>query len=166
MRGRPPKPVEEKRRTGNPGKRSLEAPVLVGGRVTVLDSEPEPPVWLGPYERRRFREEVASLSQAGILDLGDLPALTRMIEAEGEAIRAFVTLQREGHTVRGQRNETVRHPAWQIYRDASTLYLRYAEQFAQTPSARARLGLTIATGRSIEREMDLPAHPRRRRRRE
>lgn len=41
MKGRPPKPVEVKRREGNPGKRALGDPIVVGERILRDEDEPD-----------------------------------------------------------------------------------------------------------------------------
>jgi P27 family predicted phage terminase small subunit len=159
-RGRPPKPAEVKRREGNPGKRAIQQPIVVSGRVVTPDNLPTPPLHLDERGQALFTEYVNELVGAGIFDLSDTPALEAMCEAQREAENAYAVLQREGHTVRGYRSTLVVHPAYKVWRDSRTIWLRYAEQFALTPSARARLGLAGLMGRKLSDELKLPPHPR------
>lgn len=160
MRGRKPKPTEQKRREGNPGKRQLPAPVTVAGRVVGPDDTPEPPAHLTEEGVELFVSWRDLLVGLGTFDKADVPALCGMVEAELEARAAYEALQLEGHTIRGDRSEAVPHPAYKIWRDSRKLMLQHAEHFGFTPVARARLGLAGLMGRALAQELDLPPHPR------
>jgi phage terminase small subunit len=70
MRGRKPKPVEVKRREGNPGRRPLPEPVLIGGRAA-----PRMPSHLPQRAKTAWRQIVPRLDEVGMLDRVDGPAL-------------------------------------------------------------------------------------------
>lgn len=61
--GRPPKPVEVKRRTGNPGRRPLPEPVVA---VPAVIGTPDMPAGL-QAAGRRFWEDVWALGQAWLI---------------------------------------------------------------------------------------------------
>lgn len=82
MKGRKAKPVELKRRQGNPGRRPLPEPVLIGGRAA-----PRMPAYLPARAKATWRQIVLRLAEVGMLDAVDGPAL--------EALCVNVGLMRE-----------------------------------------------------------------------
>jgi phage terminase small subunit len=54
----------------------------------------------------------------------------------------------------GSTGQLTEHPAVDIERAAASVALRYATEFASTPTARARLGLAVLEGRSLQKELD------------
>lgn len=54
----------------------------------------------------------------------------------------------------GSTGQLTEHPAVDIARASSALVLRYLTEFAATPTARARLGLAVLEGRSLQKELE------------
>lgn len=54
----------------------------------------------------------------------------------------------------GSTGQLTEHPAVEIERHAAAMALRFATEFASTPTARARLGLAVLEGRSLQKELD------------
>ena len=59
--------------------------------------------------------------------------------------------------------QTVIHPAMRVFQDSSAGYLRYAQHFGLTPSARVKLGLNDAARRTLQADLEdkLGYNPRR-----
>lgn len=149
MDGRKPKPVEQRRREGNPGKRRLPEPVLVGGRGL-----PQKPRDL-PAEAKSFWDQIVSrLAEVGLIDLVDRPALVLMSIQWARAEQARREIEEKGLFATGSEGQIVEHPAVKIERAAAALYLRFAEHYALTPVARTRLGLAELQRKSIASELD------------
>lgn len=153
-RGRPPKPIEEKRRTGNPGKRPLPVPVtdLVPARGV-----PAPPVALGRHGRLLW-DGVWTKAQAWIspdLDIGtvELAAVTfdfieqcrSIISDQGLTLKEPIVTP-TGDVV-GER--IVAHPLIKEQRAAEKQLGSWLQALALTPSDRARLGLAQVKAQSV-----------------
>ncbi len=128
MKGRKPKPAEIRRKDGNPSKRSIGDPVLVGKRLgdepevdevtstELVETQPEPPAppdWMRLPEtlalsdelddddsaRRLWDQVCRLLADAQILTEGDLYAVEQFVMATLEARRAYFELRTEGSTI-------------------------------------------------------------------
>jgi P27 family predicted phage terminase small subunit len=152
MRGPKPKPVEQKRKEGNPGKRPLPEPLLVGGRPQKHELE-EPPDHLPAEAQEFWRESVTRLIEVGIVDRVDVPVLEQLCTQYARIRQAQRVLAEDGHFVRGSVGQLREHPAMKIERDATQLFLKIAEHYALTPIARTRLGLAELHRRSLAAEM-------------
>jgi P27 family predicted phage terminase small subunit len=152
MKGRKPKPVEQRIREGNPGHRPLPEPVLVSGRPDRGELA-EPPAHLPDEAKEFWREHVSRLVEVGMVDRVDVPALEMMATQYALSRQAQRAIEEHGFFAEGSRGQMREHPAVRSQRDASTLFLRFAEQFGLTPSARARLGLAELHRRSLQAEM-------------
>lgn len=148
MTGRKPKPVEQRRREGNPGKRKLPQPVLIAGR-----SAPEPPPGLPPEALDVWHAVVPTLQQVGLLDAVDAVALEGLCVLVARAREARKLLAREGLVTKTDRGTPIVHPALRVERDAWRAFLAFAEQYALTPVARTRLGLAELQRRSLADEL-------------
>ncbi len=150
MRGRKPKPVEVRRREGNPGRRPLPAPVVVDGRPVELD----PPDHL-PDDAGEFWEAVVpTLARAGVLDGVDRPMLELASVQFARARQAARVVAEEGHAARGATGQLIEHPSMGTERDAMALFMKFAEQFPLTPIARTRVGLAELQRHSLVEELD------------
>lgn len=142
--GRPPKPVEQKRKAGNPGRRQLPVPVVTLPPVTSIPPCPEglePPGqrywadvwvaangWLSPHMDAPIVEMAARLwDEVGrYRELAKNPLLREpIVTPTGQVV---------GHRV-------VANPAVRLQRDAEKQLERWLVELGLTPSARARLGL-------------------------
>jgi len=153
MRGRKPVPVEEKIRQGNPGKRPIPEPVLVGGRPDAAEII-EPPEHLDPEAHDFWVFAVERLCNVGILDRVDIPALEQLATQYARVRQAQRLIKKHGHFSRGSQGQIIAHPAIKLEQDATNLFLKLAEHFALTPVARTRLGLAELQARSMASEMD------------
>jgi P27 family predicted phage terminase small subunit len=146
-RGRKPKPREVKIASGNPGRRKLPEPVLVGERVA--GDAPLAPAGLDEWAAVVWGELAQLLTEGGVLTRGDLVALEGLAVMVGRARQARAALVGEPLVVRGSQSWMIPNPLLRIERDAWAAAQRVAVEFGMTPSARARLGLTMVQGRSL-----------------
>jgi P27 family predicted phage terminase small subunit len=152
VRGPKPRPVEVKKREGNPGKRKLPEPVIVSGRPLPAELD-EPPEHL-PIEAKEFwREYISRLVEVGIVDLVDVPALEMLATMYARARQASRVVAKEGHYTRGSTGQIVEHPALKIERESMSQFWKMAEHFAFTPVARVRLGMAELQRKSLHAEM-------------
>lgn len=142
--GRPAKPTERKRATGNPGRRKLPGAPTPETALAVIDGDalPPPPAQLGPVGRlawehvwrggrRHLSESQDSLLVARVAEKVELVA--RLNEWLGEDVeRRWYT------TANGQ---TVTHPAVKQLEQADAQLTAWLSLLGFTPSDRARLGL-------------------------
>jgi P27 family predicted phage terminase small subunit len=149
-RGRPPKPAETRLLEGNPGHRPIPEPVVMGGRPA---EPPGPPDHLDEDASAWWREAIPVLHSVGILDTVDTAALEMAATAYSRFRQAKRVIDVDGVTSEGSMGQIREHPALAIERAAQQTYLRFAEQYALTPSARTRLGLAELHRKSLESEM-------------
>ena len=152
MKGRKPKPIEQRIRDGNPSNHPLPEPLLVAGRPEVSELA-RPPRYLPKEGRDYWRSTVARLVDIGMIDRVDRPALEILATAYARWRQAAALLASGEIVILGGHDQPKQHPAIRIERDAATLYMRTAEHFGVTPIARSRLGLAEIHRRSLEAEM-------------
>lgn len=179
-RGRKPKPAEVKRREGNPGKRALGDPIIVGERLIDPANLPPLPDTLAltdaidaqgedepEYEAQRLWEETcALLIDANIIVQGDLITVELFVMAVLEMRRAFFEVRATGSTVvtqnaRGGRAGIKANPEFKVWRESAAMVLKFGEKLGLSPVDRARLGLAVGKGKKIweEFESKLPDNP-------
>jgi P27 family predicted phage terminase small subunit len=71
----------------------------------------------------------------------DRGALVGYCEAAAAHRAAIELLNRDGLTVQGYRGSVVKHPAWQIAKDAASQMLSFGGALGLSPAARARIDL-------------------------
>jgi P27 family predicted phage terminase small subunit len=152
VRGRKPKPVEQKQLEGNPGKRPLPEPLLVAGRPNVNELD-EPPEHLPKEAKDFWRDSVTRLIEVGIIDRVDVPVLEQMAVQYARIRQAQRVLAVDGHFVPGSVGQLREHPALKVEKEATTLFLKMAEHYALTPIARTRLGLAELHKRTLAKEL-------------
>lgn len=152
MRGRKPKPVEQRIREGNIEKTPLPEPLLVSGRPR-MDELREPPDYLPEEAKDFWRDSVTQLINVGIVDRVDVPVLEQLAVQYARIRQAQRVLAEQGHYVRGSVGQLRPHPALKIEQDATSLFLKMAEHYALTPVARTRLGLAELHRRSLAEEL-------------
>ena len=137
-RGRPPKPLEEKLRTGNPGQRRLPHMTTVGSTL------PKPPPAPGSL-KKSGRVVWAQVWTAAQVWLGpsDEPAvlLTAQLADQIDTLK-----RREAAT---KRPEMKLQWHWALQRAQKELLAAYS-QLGLTPTARAKLGLVVAQAAETE----------------
>jgi P27 family predicted phage terminase small subunit len=154
MRGRKPKPIEQRRLEGGRdiSHRSTPEPMLVAGRPA--HEFDEPPDDLPSDGREFWRSTVSRLIDVGMLDLVDEVALRMLATQYARWCQAGRVVALDGHLARGSVGQLREHPEVKIEREAHGLYLKTAEQFGLTPMARTRLGLAELHRRSLHNEME------------
>ena len=153
MRGRKPKPVEQRRLEGGMEVSHHPEPevMLVAGRPAgELDL---PPQELPHDAQEYWTATVTRLVDAGMIDLVDDAALRMLSVQYARWRQAGRVVAQDGHFALGSIGQLREHPAVKIEREAHGLYLKTAEQFGLTPMARTRLGLAELHRRSLHAEM-------------
>jgi P27 family predicted phage terminase small subunit len=153
MRGRKPKPAEQRKREGNAGKRPLPDTVLVSGRPDLAEVM-EPPAHLSDDAQDFWRDSVKRLVEVGIIDRVDVPVLEQLCEQYARVRGAQRVIREVGMFARGSTGQIREHPALKIEREATSLFLKIAEHYALTPIARTRLGLAELHARTLAQELD------------
>lgn len=153
MNGRKPKPVEQRRREGNPGRRPLPETVQVGGRPDPSVFA-KPPAHLEKEAKAFWKDAVQTLADVGVLDQVDGAALEMLATQYARVRQAQAAVKKHGLFTTGSVGQTREHPALRIEREATAAFMRIAEHFALTPVARTRLGLAELHRRSMAKEMD------------
>lgn len=152
MRGRKPQPIEARVVAGNPQRRPLPEPLLVGGRPA-LDELNEPPEHLPPEAKEFWTTSIVRLIEVGIIDRVDVPVLEQLATQYARIRQAQRVLSQDGHFTRGSMGQIREHPAMKIERDATAMFLKIAEHYALTPIARTRLGLAELHRRTLSQEL-------------
>jgi P27 family predicted phage terminase small subunit len=153
MRGRKPKPIEQRIAEGNPRKHAVPQPVLVSGRPQLHELD-EPPEHLPPEAQEFWRTSVTRLIEVGIIDRVDVPVLEQLAVQYARIRQAQRVLAQDGHYSRGAAGQLKRHPAMDIESNATAMFLKIAEHYALTPIARTRLGLAELHRRSLASELN------------
>lgn len=135
MKGRKPKPTEQRRREGNAGKRKLPDP------VRIKPGAPKRPDDLPDAGAELWDELVTALTAAGIAEQVDAAALTALCVQWARAEKAREVIAEKGLFARGSTGQLVTHPAVAIEREAHAMLLRFAEHYGLTAAARARIAL-------------------------
>jgi P27 family predicted phage terminase small subunit len=152
MRGRKPKPVEQRQKEGNAARRPLPDTLLVSGRPTLAELQ-EPPEHIPAEAKDFWRDSVTRLIEVGIVDRVDVPVLEQLATQYARIRQSQRVLAQDGHFVRGSVGQLREHPAMKIEREATRMFLQLAEHYALTPIARTRLGLAELHRRSLAEEL-------------
>lgn len=150
MKGRPPIPHERHELEGT--RRNDRHPphaFQIGGRGL-----PPVPEHLSESAQTAWNEISTAMAASNVLDVADASVLEGACVMWGRAREARLLIEQEGLTAIGARGGTIAHPALKIERDSWALFLRYAEQLGLSPSARARLGISLIKGLSMAKQMD------------
>ena len=143
--GRPPRPVEQKRRTGrSPGRdsggRKLPDRDNVVALASVAGRVPDPPASLGDVGRERWQRlwrEAGAWLSPGV----DWHILVRMCEAEDLRQGMRVALAEEGFTVTGSMGQMRPNPLLDKLRALDEQLTKYEQLCGLTPSDRGRMGV-------------------------
>lgn len=145
-----PKPVEQRLREGNPGKRPLPEVMLIAGRPA-LEEFAEPPSHLPADAKELWRDTVAHLVE--VRDRVDRPMLEMLATQYARWRQAERVVASEGHFTLGSVGQIREHAALKIEREGSSAFLRMAVEFGLTPSGRIRLGQAELTRRNLAHEL-------------
>lgn len=152
MTGRPKDPTRARRQTGHRRKPG-EAPKLVAVPPTLEPAAvPVPPEDLPEGAHPIWIAAVEELAHRG-LRTPDLESLRLMSIQAWRAREAAAGIAKFGLVVEGARG-LMPNPLIKIERDATTAYLRLAEQFGLTFASRLRLGVVQLTGQSLAQQLD------------
>lgn len=133
-RGRKPKPTEQKKLEGNPGKRALN------------DQEPQPdvaipecPPHLEGEARKEYQRITAELVKLKILSEVDRAALVAYCQAWGDYVQATKEIKKEGEVLYSDKGNAYINPWKNIQTSAMDRMLRFSAEFGMTPSSRTRI---------------------------
>jgi P27 family predicted phage terminase small subunit len=152
---------------GRPPKPSALKPPGLAGVPTSISSETRPEDLLVPAGMPReaialWKDLLPELVAANVFERVDRSALKAMCMQWARVEMARRVLATEGLFARGSMGQLVEHPALGIEAKSSALFLRFAEQFGMTASARARLDMDERMGRNpgVEMERKIGESPR------
>ena len=148
MKGRKAKPAELKIAQGNPGKRKVET-VVVGGREA-----PRMPTYLAPRAKTAWKNLVADMSAANVLDRADWPLVEIAANAIGLYRHAVDMVNKEGALADGQKGNPTTSPWYRIMSEQSKEIRQLLDHLGIGPSARSRLGLQLSAKKSMAAEMN------------
>ncbi|MEZ4865340.1 MAG: phage terminase small subunit P27 family [Caldilineaceae bacterium] len=135
------------------GRKATPTPIkkLRGGDPrNINDGRPEfsapatmrPPAFLGKHGRQHWKDLFPLLVEHDLLTAGDLGAFVNLCAAYDMMIEALTALKSQGLTRLDENKVERKHPMHQIWRDSLTQYLKLADAFGLTPSAREGLHIT------------------------
>jgi P27 family predicted phage terminase small subunit len=159
--GRPPKPVEQKRLAGNPGKRPLPEPVVV-----IPSAELAVPAY--PRGLRKVGKEAWDrlwrVGGAWLSPATDWDIMVRLCQAHDEREELRRAVRKHGHSATGGNGQEVAHPAVLQLRTLEGLITRWESLCGFTPSDRSRLGLVEVQRLSkldefLQRQATVRGHP-------
>ena len=151
MRGRPPRPREERIREG--ATRALPEPVRVAGKAALADVL-EPPTELSKPAAAWYREVVSELADSGLIERVDTFLLAMVAAAWGDFVIAEAVRRDQGWFTEGSQGQVVLGPWMKARRDSMVVFERLVNHLPLSPVARARLGLAGLRAASIAQAMD------------
>jgi P27 family predicted phage terminase small subunit len=154
MPGPPPKPVERKRKTGNPGQKPLPKE---GTLIALPALQAERPEELGP-DGARFWDDALRVCAAW---LGESDyAILRMC-SEAMDRRAFIlrVLGDEGWSIVTDKGYPYKHPLVGTLADLETQITKWMSLLGMSPADRTRMG--VAEVRAVSKLEQLQARARR-----
>ncbi|MEY9873629.1 P27 family predicted phage terminase small subunit [Streptacidiphilus sp. MAP12-33] len=143
--GRPPKPSEQKRRLGNPGKRALPALASVAPLSAAVEPAPD---HLEPDGRELWDR----VSRGAVwLAPSDLFALTLLCELADRRARYAALLSEQGPTLTNPSGRVVANPLVAMMSAAERQMVELASLLGLTPADRSRLGVAeVRAGNALE----------------
>ncbi|MEU7400721.1 P27 family phage terminase small subunit [Streptomyces sp. NPDC044948] len=139
MAGRGPAPKDPEKRQRRNRAQGLEAIPENAGVV----ERPAPPAGLLKTVRDRWvaywESPVAQLADP----VSDLPALERLYRLYDDLERSHATVRKQGHMVRGYRDQTVMNPLLKHMQLVQAEVRQLEDRFGLSPRARLSLGVTL-----------------------
>jgi len=163
VKGRKPKPREQRIAEGNPGRRPIPDAIVIGTEIERVNEAGEfiDPLTVAPYPTHLpadgltlWERIVPALADLGVMRDVFMPGLELMCQEWAIIERSNRVLAEFGDYSRGGGGQIIRHPAHDLRFAASAELRRLMEQYGLTPSALARMGLTIAQGKALGQELD------------
>lgn len=139
MGARGPTPAPDNVRTLR-GMKPLKAPDgSKAKRLILAPKAPAPPAKLSRAAGAEWRRVTKELERAGVLAEVDRGVLTAYVTSWAHMMEAEELLEREGVIRPNREGVPVKHPAWQVYREANRTMLFAASQLYITPVSRLRI---------------------------
>ena len=148
--GRPPVPIERKRKLGNPGKRALPVPLAALPPVasrTISD----PPANLGEAGSAIWRR-VAEYAVSWVGN-SDLEALRLLAEAADRRAELVARLADDGWVLFTDKGYAYSHPAAGMLATTETEMRKWMSVLGLTPADRSKLGVAEVKARSALEEL-------------
>lgn len=110
-------------------------------RIVLAPKAPAAPPGLSQKAAAEWRRITKELARAGVLAEVDRGILTAYCTAWGYMMEAAERLKADGVVIQSHRSDTgpVKHPAWQVYREANRTMVAAAVQLYITPVSRLRI---------------------------
>jgi len=147
--GRPPKPAEQKRRTGNPGKRALPAVATITALPAMQDQIPPELSEAG----QALWQEVRVSAHAWLAP-SDHPTLTLLCDLADQRTELRAHIAQHGYTVtRPIDGHMVANPAVAMLSDVEKRMVHIASLLGLTPADRTRMGLAEVRAQNAFEQM-------------
>lgn len=156
MKGRPAKPLEQRKREGNPRQHKIPEPVLIGGR-----KRPDMPRGFTDEQKRLWKLLVDDLDGSGTLDHADGGMVEATVVFWSRARQARRRLNKEGLTMATLKGGLMSRPEVAIERESWAQFRQIADHLGLSPATRAKLGIAGVKGRSPAGELESEAGDRR-----
>lgn len=138
MRGRKPKPIEQRILEGNPGKRRLPAK-----KFDLTNATNHTPTVLTGEAAKWFKLVSAELRQIGVLKSVDIPGLTAAAQAYANMLDAVTGLCTSGGVVVSVGGKPGVSPYDTAFRLNAELYRKLTSDFGLNPADRTRLASSM-----------------------
>lgn len=117
---------------GNPGRRESQKTLKLGPKA------PDAPEDLPAEARAEWDRVVPELNRHGLLAGVDRLVIASYCRAWAHACDAEALLNDSGLVVMDPKGDVRKHPAWQIWRESTSLAAALAKELLATPNARLR----------------------------
>lgn len=107
-------------------------------RLVLPPKAPAAPKGLSAAALGEWRRVTKELQVAGVLAEVDRGVLTAYVTAWAHMMEAEARLNKDGVTILNREKVPVKHPAWQVYREANRTMLAAATQLYLSPVSRLR----------------------------
>lgn len=134
-RGRKPLPAEEKRRRGNPGKRSV--PKAPSAEQMAARPEPKPPAHIKGEALKEWKRLAVLLADSERWDAKYQSTLAAYCTAFGRWTEAETILREKGFIVKAPSGFPIQNPYLAVANKAMEQMRRYLSELGLTPSAQA-----------------------------
>ena len=140
--------MRSQQRLGNPYKKeSIPVEVMT------------PPSDLRPAALEFWSKHSENLQKLNLLDNLTLDAFVKLCNAHADMDEADTIVRREGLTSVKRSGMESMHPAYKLKCEAFKIYNSLCQQFALTPAARLRLGMSVETPVQLTNKGDNGRHP-------
>jgi P27 family predicted phage terminase small subunit len=143
--GRPRKPTALKKLAGT-YRKDRHRDELEASHVA---EDVEPPSFLCPEGRAKWKELCPKLAALGVLSDLDLPALAMWCGAWASYVKASRTLSAQGEVIVDRNGASRKSPWLAVQRAAIETMAGIGSQFGMTPSSRASLSLRSTGSKSV-----------------